>query len=216
MALTSKERRQRSRERARLRLQAPGLAARAADPEVPDAELSPLELAVRGFRVRVLDDLGGIPGLPLARLLQVDALATRWLIQGFLTTEVLDLGKSGRLVDRRAVRARALMHDWLKATDGYERALAAVGLDPLDLPEPGASLAEISRGIVANRKAPVSAPEPTTAEKGESRPPDSQAVEVVAPGGQSGKTVAQERLAEPVVVTPATLAPVQAAGFPDF
>ena len=124
--LSSKERTARYRERRRLRLAAPSLIQRIADHDVPDDALTPYEAAVRACRASILADLGA--ELATTKLMQVDSLLELWVVKEAVTKEVMDLAHEGALVDRRQRQAVRLLVDWLALQNGFQRALAAVGL----------------------------------------------------------------------------------------
>jgi hypothetical protein len=194
--MTKQERQARYRERRRVRLASPSAVALAAS-DAPAEQLDNFTLAIRQRLTGYLDDLGGKEGLADTKVEQVKGLVDVEIVLEPLTRDIHLLARSGQLWSMNTRKASALLSDWIRLREHHDRLLIAVGLDLADRPDPSGTLAAITAEIIANRKPQEPAVLPDAQPKGELDP--------------RGKAVAGHAagspVAEPITVTPLTLAP---------
>lgn len=150
MALTSREKQQRYRDRLRARLAAPSVVALAADLAVPDDLLDPFHRAVRDRLVRYLDDQGGAANLAATKHQQIVSLVEAELTLEPMTRDVQALARAGQLWSLRTRRAAPLLAEWIRLKEHRDRLLKDVGLTRV--PVPAKSLAEVLDEIADQRE----------------------------------------------------------------
>ena len=112
----------------------PYLVQRVADPNVPDASLTPLERTVRGWRLEILQDLGG-DAVSAAKRAVLDAAVGSRIILSTLDSFLFELAGSGRgMVNRRGRYAYRIVNDRMRVADTLVKQLAALGLDRVERP----------------------------------------------------------------------------------
>ncbi len=112
----------------------PYLVQRVTDPSVPDETLTPLERAVRGWRLEILEDLGG-DAVSAAKRAVLDAAVGSKIILSSLDSFLFDLAGSGRgMVNRRGRYAYRIVNDRMRVADSLVKQLAALGLDRVERP----------------------------------------------------------------------------------
>lgn len=116
----------------------PYLVERVADGKVPDAQLTPLELAAREWRREAERDLGG--DLAATKRALLDAATGSMILLASLDRYVFELAERGGLVNRRSRRVFPVVESRMRVADGLARQLQTLGLEGKPAPVP--SLAE--------------------------------------------------------------------------
>jgi hypothetical protein len=122
----------------------PELLERVADPHLPPAELSPLELAAREWRQEVLADLGGPEQVAATRMALLNAAVGTWIVLASLDRYLFELAAKDGLVNRRSRHAFAIVQDRMRVADSLTKQLQTVGLErvPAKVPTLGAYVQE--------------------------------------------------------------------------
>jgi hypothetical protein len=111
-----------------LRRALPELLARVRDPDLADAELSPIERAARAWRHDVVADLGGAAAMPATKAALLDAIVGTKILLDSIDRYVIELAAQDGLVSRRYRSAFRIVSDRMRVADGLAKQLQALGL----------------------------------------------------------------------------------------